>query len=97
MLENLLQLFSRFVHTERETLVGGLHINWRKSRLISCTKINLQSLGWLGSMLYRGIHFQHLGYPSGVDVVNSQIIEWIYKKLKDKFMYLKSQSWAFNV
>ena len=89
--------FRSHIERERERERERDHINRRKSPLISCIETNLQSLGWLGSMLYRGINFHHLGYPSGVDVVNSQIIEWIYNKLQDKLMYLTSQSWAFNV
>ena len=78
-------------------LASGLHINWRKSRLISCTESDLQSLGWQGSVIHRGSIFRHLGYPLGVDVTNAQLLEWIGSKLRDKFMYWKSQSWPFHV
>ena len=30
-------------------------------------------------------------------VTNGQLIEWMSSKLRDKFMYWKSQSWAFHV
>ena len=32
-----------------------------------------------------------------MNVTNAQLIEWISSKLRDKFMYWKSQSWPFHV
>ena len=52
-------------------LASGLHINWRKSHLISCTESDLQNLGWQGSFIYIGPIFHHLRYPLGLDVINS--------------------------
>ena len=78
-------------------LASGLYINWRKSRLISCTESDLECLGWRGSMITRGSIYRHLGYPLGIDVTNVQLLDWIGSKLKDKFMYWKSQLWPFHV
>ena len=35
-------------------LASGLHINWRKSRLISCIESDLECLGWRESVITRG-------------------------------------------
>ena len=78
-------------------LASGLHINWRKSSLISCTERDLECLGWQGSVVKKGSIFRHLGYPLGMNVTNGQLIEWMSSKLRDKFMYWKSQSWPFHV
>ena len=32
-----------------------------------------------------------------MNVTNGQLMEWMSSKLKDKFMYCKSQSWPFHV
>ena len=32
-----------------------------------------------------------------MNVTNGQLIEWMSSKLRDKFMYWKSQSWPFHV
>ena len=45
----------------------------------------------------KGSIFRHLGYPLGMNVTNGQLIEWMSSKLRDKFMYWKSQSWQFHV
>ena len=34
----------------------------------------------------KGSIFRHLGYPLGVNVMNTQLIEWMTSKLRDKFM-----------
>ena len=47
-------------------------------------------------MFHRGLIFRHLGYPLGVHVTNAQLLKWIGSKLRDKFMYWKSQSWPFH-
>ena len=39
----------------------------------------------------QGSIYRHLVYPLVVDVANVQLIDWIRSKLKDKFMYWKSQ------
>ena len=31
-----------------------------------------------------------------MNVTNGQLIEWMSSKLRDKFMYWKSQSWPFH-
>ena len=41
--------------------------------------------------------FRQLGYPLGMNVTNVQLIEWMYSKLRDKFVYWKSQSWSFHI
>ena len=51
-------------------LASGLHINWRKSSVISCTESDLECLGLQGSVITRGSIYPHLGYPLGVDVAN---------------------------
>ena len=48
-------------------------------------------------MVKKGSIFGHLGYPLGMNVTNGQLIEWMSSKLRDKFMYWKSQSWPFHV
>ena len=78
-------------------LAFGLHINWRKSNLISCTERDLEFLRWQGSVVKKDSIFRHLGYPLGMNVTNGQLIEWMSSKLRDKFMYWKSQSWSFHV
>ena len=40
---------------------------------------------------------RHLGYPIGVEVSHVKLIEWVFKRLKDKFMYWKSQFRPFHV
>ena len=40
---------------------------------------------------------RHLGYPIGVDVSHVKLIEWVSKRLEDKFMYWRSQFWPFHV
>ena len=70
----------------RFPLSSGLHINWRKSSLISCTKRDLECLGWQGCMV-KGSIFRHLGYSLGMNVTNGQLIEWMPSKLSDKCMY----------
>ena len=76
----------------RFALASGLHINWKKSSLISCTKRDLQCLGCQGSVVKKGSILQHLGYPLGMNVTNGQLIEWMPSKLRDKFMY-----WSHNL
>ena len=39
----------------------------------------------------------HLGYPFGVEVSHVKLIEWVSKRLEDKFMYWRSQFWPFHV
>ena len=65
-----------FLHASREKLEKGmlvwnqfalpsrLHINWRKSSLISCTERDLECLGWQGSVVKKGSIFRHLGLSS---------------------------------
>ena len=48
-------------------------------------------------MITRGSIYRHLGCPLGVDVANVQLIDWIDDKLKENFMYWKSQLWPFHV
>ena len=98
-----------FLQAPRENLEKGilvwnqfalafrLHINWRKSILISCAERDLECLGWQGSVVKKGSIFRHLGYPVGMNITNGQLIEWMSSKLGDKFMYWKSQSWPFHV
>ena len=57
----------------------------------------LECLGWQGSVVKKGSIFRHLGYPLGMNVTNGQLIEWVSSKLRDNFMYWKSQSWSFYV
>ena len=90
-LERSMQVWDQFA------LASGLYINWRKSRLISCTESDLECLGWRGSVITRGSIYRHLGYPMDVDVSHVQLIDWIGSKLKDKFLYWKTQLWPFHV
>ncbi|MCO5602437.1 hypothetical protein L7F22_056569 [Adiantum nelumboides] len=78
-------------------LASGLHINTQKSALHSCTKIDLQGLGWQGLVVPRGTIVCHLGYPIGVDVTNKQLLDWISGRIGDNFVYWKSQAWPFHV
>ena len=78
-------------------LAFTLHINWRKFSLISCTKRDLQCLGWHGFVVRKGSIFQYLRYLLVMNATNGQLIEWMSSKLRDKFMYWKSQSWAFHI
>ena len=57
-LERSIQVWDQFA------LASRLHINWRKSHLISCTESDLECLGWRGSVITRdqfigicGIHW----------------------------------------
>ena len=52
----------------RFALASGLHINWRKSSLISCTERDLECLRCQGSVVKKGSIFRHLGYPVGMNV-----------------------------
>ena len=72
-------------------LIGGSLV------LISCTERDLGCLEWQGSVVKKCSIFRHLGYPLGKNVTNAQLIEWMSSKLRDKFMYWKSQSWLFHV
>ena len=76
---------------------SGLRINMHKFVLISCTEQDVLGLGWSGRIVHRGMICRHLGYPIGVDVSHVKLIEWVSKRLEDKFMYWRSQFWPFHV
>ena len=57
----------------------------------------MECLGWRGLVITRGSIYQHLGYPLGIEVTNVQLIDWIGSKLRNKFMYWKSQLWPLHV
>ena len=46
---------------------------------------------------YMRINLSAFEDPLNVDVANVQLIDWIGSKLKDKFIYWKSQLWPFHV
>ena len=74
-----------------------LRINMHKFVFISCTEQDVLGLGWSGRIVHRGMICRHLGYPIGVDVSHVKLIEWVSKRLEDKFMYWRSQIWPFHV
>ena len=62
----------------------------RKSMLIRCTESDLVDLGWCSQILDHGNVCRHVGYPIGVDISPSQILNWI------SFRYWKYQGWSFG-
>ena len=68
-----------------------------KSILISCKEQDVLGLGWPGRIIHRGMICRHFEYPIGVDVSHVKLIEWVSKRLEDKFMYWRSQFWPFHV
>ena len=59
-------------------LASGLHINWKKSNLISRTKRNLESFGWQGHVVRNIFICLHLRYPLAVNVTNVELMNgWL--------------------
>ena len=79
------------------SLASGLKINMHKSVLISCIEQNILELGWSGKIVNRGEIFRHLGYPIGVEVSHVKLADWVSRKIENKFIYWKSQSWPFHI
>ena len=79
------------------SLASGLKINMHKSVLISCTEQNIMELGWSGKIVNRGEIFRHLGYPIGVEVSHVKLVDWVSRKIENKFIYWRSQSWPFHI
>ena len=61
-----------------------------KSVLISYTEQDAFGLGWSRRIVHRGMIYRHRGYPIGVEVSHVKLIEWVSKRLEDKFMYWMS-------
>ena len=78
-------------------VASGLKVNMQKSILISCTERNVEELGWTGMVLEKGMICRHLGYPIGNDISSDKLVGWIQRRIHEKFMYWKSQTWPFHV
>ena len=50
-------------------LASELHLNWRKSSIVSCTESDLECLGWQGFVVMKD-YIRYLGYPLGMNVMN---------------------------
>ena len=79
-----------------------LRINMHKSVLISCTEQDVLGLGCFRvGVVRKDIHYgmicHHHGYSIGVEVSHVKLIEWVSKRLEDKFMYWRSQFCPFHV
>ena len=48
-------------------------------------------------MVGQGSIFLYLEYLLGVNIKNAKSIKWTTSKLRDGYMYCKSQSWSFRV
>ena len=55
--------------------------------LISCIEQDVLGLRWSRRIIHRGMICRRLGYPIGVEVSHVKLIEWVSKRLEDKFMY----------
>ena len=55
---------------EQLALASRLHINWRKSSLVSCTERDLETLGRQGSVVRKVSDFLTLGVSIGNECYN---------------------------
>ena len=74
-----------------------LRINMHIYVLIPCTKQDVLGLGWSRRIVHHSMICRHLGYLIGVVISHVKLIEWVSKRLTDKFMYWRSQIWSFHV